>query len=205
MRKLLLIRHSAPTLDGTVPASRWHLSGEGRRLCAPLAAHLAPHRPSVVVASVEPKAAETARLVAGILGIPWETMDDLHEHERPLAGLAPSRDEFRAQVARLLRNPDDLVFGAETGAEARTRFASAIHALLEKHPTGNVAVVTHGTVMALFVGHVTGLDPVSFWQSLGLPAFAVLSLPDLGLLDVVAGVTQPPAPGASWHAAESAR
>jgi 2,3-bisphosphoglycerate-dependent phosphoglycerate mutase len=194
MRKLILIRHSVPVRDGAVPASQWRLSEEGRGLCEALAARLAAYEPVVIVSSVEPKAMETAQIVAGRLGIPWETMDDLHEHERPLPGLAPSREAFEAQVIRLLQEPGELVFGAETGEEARERFAEAIEQVLDKHRAGNVAVVTHGTVMSLFVSQATGIDPARFWQSLGLPAFAVLSLPDLELLEVAGDVASPPPP-----------
>jgi hypothetical protein len=40
----------------------------------------------------------------------------------------------------------------------------------------------------LFIARAAGLDPVPFWKSLGLPAFAVLSLPDLRLLEVIENV-----------------
>jgi hypothetical protein len=39
--------------------------------------------------------------------------------------------------------------------------------------------------MTLFISRATGLEPVSFWKQLGLPAFTVLSLPDLGLVKLV--------------------
>lgn len=187
MRKLLLIRHSVPVLDEAVPASQWHLSAEGKRLCPALAARLAAHEPAVVVTSTEPKAIETGQMVAAILGLPWETADGLHEHRRPEPGLS-SRQAFQAQVARLLRHPDELVMGAETGQEARARFAAAIDRVLARHRAGNVAVVTHGTVLSLFVSQAAGLDPVALWLSLGLPAVVVLSLPGLELVEVVAGV-----------------
>jgi broad specificity phosphatase PhoE len=51
-----------------------------------------------------------------------------------------------------------------------------------------VAVVTHGTVMTLFVTRAAGLEAFPFWKRLGLPAFVVLSWPGFGLLDVVEGV-----------------
>ena len=59
---------------------------------------------------------------------------------------------------------------------------------MKRHPAGNLAIVSHGTVMTLFLAHVSGIDPVPFWKQLGLPAFVVLSYPDLALLKVVASV-----------------
>jgi broad specificity phosphatase PhoE len=196
MRELLLVRHSAVTLDPAVPANRWRLSDEGRRRARVLAQWLAAHDPVAVVTSVEPKAVETGRIAAGVLGIPCRTMAGLHEHERPQAGLAPRREVFQAQVARLLRHPHALVFGAETGEAARRRFAHAIDRVLAQHPAGSVVVVTHGTVLALFVAGVTGIDPVPFWLGLGLPALAVLSLPGFDLRKIVEDAGVPPAAGA---------
>jgi broad specificity phosphatase PhoE len=157
---------------------------------------LAAHDPVAVVTSVEPKAVETGRIAAGVLGIPCGKMDGLHEHERPQAGLAPSREAFQAQVARLLRHPHELIFGAETGEAARRRFAHAIDRVLAQHPAGSVAVVTHGTVLSLFLADVTGIDPVPFWLGLGLPALVVLSLPNFDLIEVVEDAGLPPAAGA---------
>jgi broad specificity phosphatase PhoE len=37
-----------------------------------------------------------------------------------------------------------------------------------------VAVVTHGTVIALYVAELTGEDPFTLWRRMGLPSFAVL-------------------------------
>ncbi|MGD8792007.1 MAG: histidine phosphatase family protein, partial [Anaerolineae bacterium] len=140
---------------------------------------------AAIVASQEPKAAETGRIVAGILGLPFETAPDLHEHEREHEPFFASQETFRRQVVRLLEQPEAPIFGQETGDEARRRFAAALEAVLAAHPQGNLAIVTHGTVMALFLARAAGLDAVFFWQRLGLPAFAVLSLPGYEILEVV--------------------
>jgi broad specificity phosphatase PhoE len=87
-----------------------------------------------------------------------------------------------------LENLGDLVFGAETGDEARERFSSAVDDAMRRHPTGNLAIVSHGTVMTLFVARVARIKPVPFWKGLGLPAYVVLSYPELALLEVVASV-----------------
>lgn len=188
MRQLILVRHSAPEMVPDVPASRWRLSEEGRRRCEKLATLLAIHQPAVIVTSQEPKAIETGKIVARTLGLPSETAPDLYEHNRPNADPLGTREQFEAQVIRLFEHPDELVFGSETADEAHSRFSAAIANVLDQHPEGNLAVVTHGTVMTLFIAHATGLDPIPFWKSLSLPAFAVLSLSDLRLLEVVTNV-----------------
>ncbi len=187
MRKLLLVRHSLPVITGDQTASLWQLSEEGRRRCEHLAELLAAHRPGVIVTSSEPKAIETGQIVGEQLGIPVETAPNLHEHERPGTDL-DTFEQFRAKVARLLEHPGELVFGAETGTQARERFSAAVGDAMRRHPVGDLAIVSHGTVMTLFLAHATGIDPVPFWKGLGLPAFVVLSHPELEMLELVATV-----------------
>ena len=46
-------------------------------------------------------------------------------------------------------------------------------------------MVTHGTVMTLYVASVAGVQPMRFWHRLGLPSFVVLTLPDMHILSTV--------------------
>jgi broad specificity phosphatase PhoE len=56
-------------------------------------------------------------------------------------------------------------------------------------PAGNVIVIAHGTVIALFVAYCTSLPVLPLWRRLGLPSFVVLTLPGFGLVvEVVADV-----------------
>lgn len=181
MRRLVLVRHSLPQMAPGLPASLWALSEEGRHRCRPLAEALAAFQPDVIVSSREAKAVETGRLVAERLGKPFETADGLHEHERSNVSFA-GRERFEAAVAEFFARPDELVFGDETAQQALGRFSQAIYAVIARQQT--IAVVTHGTVMTLFVAHVAGVEPFSFWCGLGLPAFVVLSWPGFELLNV---------------------
>ena len=187
MRKLILVRHSLPVISSEQPASQWQLSEEGRRRCERLGELLAPHRPGAIFTSTEPKAIETGQIVGKQLGIPVEAALDLHEHERPGTGVS-TVEQFQAKVARLLQYPGESVFGAETGDEARERFSAAVDNVMRQHPDGNLSIVSHGTVITLFVARAAGIEPVPFWKELGLPAFVVLSYPSLVLLEVVATI-----------------
>lgn len=185
MRKLILVRHSLPEIVPDLPASQWPLSDTGRLRCQWLAEALAAHSPDMVVASTESKAAETARIVASYLGLPSETVVGLHEHDRTNVGLYRSREQFEAAISSFFERPRELVFGGETADQAYRRFSEAVAQLTERHPHHDIAVVTHGTVLALFVSRVAGLEPFPLWRRLGLPSFVVLSLPDLDLLLLV--------------------
>jgi broad specificity phosphatase PhoE len=192
LRKLSLVRHSVPDMVQGIPASQWHLSAEGRRRCEALAEMLAPYEPAIVVTSQEPKAVETGQIVASILSLPWETVPGLHEHERSNAGFAGTHEQFVKQVSRLFKHPGELVFGSETADQAYERFAQAVTSNLERYASGNLAIVTHGTVMTLFIARANRFDPAPFWKSLGLPAFAVLSVPGFRLLQTVKQVLDAP-------------
>lgn len=153
----------------------------------PLADRLRSHAPSRVVASLEPKAQETGRLLASRLGVPWSVRAGLHEHDRcdvPFLG----REQFLDSVAAFFRTPDQLVFGSETARDALARFSCAVDAVLSRYPDGSVAIVAHGTVISLYVADACGVEPYALWRELGLPSFVAVSLPDARLLDVVGSV-----------------
>ena len=150
MRKLILIKHASPLVIPGTPTEQWKLSDKGKESCVPLADALSAYEPSVIVSSDEPKALETAQLVASSLAIPTAIAPNLHEHDR--SNVPHMRNgEFISHMELFFRRPGELVLGKETADEALERMESAIGELLTKHPAGNVAVVSHGTVIALFV------------------------------------------------------
>lgn len=191
---LILIKHSMPHIEPEKPAAEWALSPHGYEQCVPLAQKLERYQPAAIVSSTELKARETARLVAETLDLPVEVMDNLHEHDRrENAPYSHDVNEFHQRVAAFFKQPDQLVFGLETADAAYSRFEGAIGEVLNRHPEQTVAVVTHGTVLSLFVSRKNHLDPFPLWRSLKLPAFVVLSLPDFRLVEVVEAVkTQTP-------------
>jgi broad specificity phosphatase PhoE len=61
---LILVKQALPEIIPTLPANQWHLSDVGRAQCTVLADQLATYAPAALVSSSEPKALETAHLVA---------------------------------------------------------------------------------------------------------------------------------------------
>src|SRR5512133_38242 len=114
MRTLILIKHSMPRIEPNVPASQWRLSEQGRLRCAWLADALVPYAPEAIFCSVEPKAQETAELIARQLSIPCCCFEGLHEQDRTHAPFLPSA-EFERLVGEVFRQPERRVFGEETG------------------------------------------------------------------------------------------
>jgi broad specificity phosphatase PhoE len=160
---LLLVRHSAPELDPSVPSEEWRLSEEGRRRCGPLAERVAAYKPELLVSSPEPRAKETAELIAEPLGLDVQLEDGLRETARRSVGwLGP--DLLHRGIRDLFDRPDQIVFGEESASAALARFEAAVAGLPER-----AVVVTHGTVISLYVAAKTGSDPFELWRSLELP------------------------------------
>lgn len=189
MSMLLLIKHSLPEMLPGVPANQWRLSAEGRERCNTLSEALRPYAPDMVVSSIETKAVETGQIVAQKLSKPFRSFDGLHEHERGGVDFT-SQEQFRANVQAFFQAPNELVFGRETASQTCRRFSDAIAALLSQYPDKNLAVVTHGTVITLFVAQAAGVEPFAFWKKLGLPAFVVFSIPGLELVNVTENVAK---------------
>jgi len=184
MRHLILIKHSQPDVAPHVPAKDWRLSSEGRRRCIVLAQRLERYELAYIVASAEPKASETAHLVAAELNLPWHTAANLHEHDRSDEPFH-SPQQFQQLVANFFVRPDRLIFGKETANEALVRFAGAVERVLTAHLEGNTAIVAHGTVISLFVAAHNHIALFALWQQLAMPSFVVLALPTFALVDQV--------------------
>ncbi|MBO0779206.1 MAG: histidine phosphatase family protein [Ktedonobacteraceae bacterium] len=74
-----------------------------------------------------------------------------------------------------------MIFGNETAAQALQRFSSAVSTVVRRHQAGDIVVVTHGTVMTLFVVFHGQAEAFTFWWSLSMPKAIVLTLPDYRL------------------------
>ncbi len=185
---LIMVRHSLTETIPGLPSEKWELSAEGRKRCITLAERINKYQPALIITSMEPKAIQTGALVANILGIPFESAPGLHEHLREKEGLY-SQIDFEAKLKYFFEEPSSLVFGQESAKQALSRFSIAIAQVLDHFPTGNVVIVAHGTVMALWVAGRIGGDPFTYWKKLGLPSFAVFSRPDLKYVEFVENVT----------------
>lgn len=187
MSRLILIKHSLPEIDPHKPAAQWPLSAAGRERSVALAAHVRPYAPTRVFSSHEPKAIETAQILAERLGLSFQLVDDLHEHDRRNVRWA-ERDQFEVAVKQFFDEPNKLVMGHETADEAHTRFAKAVNRLVERHPTEDLAIVAHGTVITLFVARLINTEPFPFWQRLGLPSIVIMEWPGPKLITVIESV-----------------
>lgn len=175
IRRLALVRHSIPAIDETVPANEWRLSDEGRTRCRDSVDTLRGLATRRIFTSHEPKAIETAEELGRELGLPVVIASGVHEHERPRL---PFYDQstWHRMVADLFAKPDTLVFGNETANQARSRFVEAVNELARSTPDEDLIVVTHGTVISLYLAQIIEQDAFTIWQSLEMPDVRIVPL-----------------------------
>jgi broad specificity phosphatase PhoE len=178
---LILVKHSVPEIVEGRPANTWKLSREGQVRARQLAEQLGSFSPDVILSSDEPKARETAAVLASRPGQEVQIVRDLHEHDRSNVPFL-SYDTFQASMRDFFQKPDELVFGGETANQAYTRFYRAVHSILNEHRNKTVVIVTHGTVISLFVSRLTGSSDYELWSKLGMPSFVAL---DLGSSEII--------------------
>lgn len=175
MKYLILVKHSLPEIVKNVPASEWTLSKKGRALAQTLAEKLAHYQPEILISSIEPKALQTAEIIRNSLGLNLITVENLHEHDRRKTSYL-SKHDFEASVQKFFNKPEKLVFGSETANQAHKRFRDAVFSVQKRFPNQTILIVSHGTVISLFVSRLLGIAEFLFWQELGLPAFVVLDI-----------------------------
>jgi len=160
---LLLVRHGQSTwnhehrIQGQLDPP---LSDEGRRQAAQLGQRLAGRSFGGFYTSDLRRAAETSRLVGQALGIQPTPMPELREIYLGLWEGMRTEDlaaRFPRVWASWSEEPDwDLVPGGEGSARFEARVDMAMDSIFERHPTGDVLVVTHGGVIQVALHRVIG-------------------------------------------------
>jgi broad specificity phosphatase PhoE len=106
-----------------------------------------------IISSSEPKAVATGRPVAEYLNLSIEEMEEFVEVKREKKFLTD--EEFLVQKQKELEMRNERVNGVESGDEAIARFKLGIQKLEEKNSDPNkienILIVTHGTILTLFL------------------------------------------------------
>jgi broad specificity phosphatase PhoE len=165
-----------------VNSAEWSLEAGAAELTADLAARLATSYPvDLVVTSHEPKAVGTGRTLAQGLGVRSVTAPDLEEHHRKRTALMDEA-EWQRTLKRFFGSPHVLLFGQETGAEARRRFERGLRAVQAGNTGKRLAVVSHATVLTLLLAGPNGLAPYDLWRTFRMPEAVVVEPESLRIL-----------------------
>lgn len=171
-RSLHLVRHGRPLVDPTQPAHAWPLDPA----YADDVRALRPALPAGAgwLSSPEPKALETARLLADSA---FTVVPDLREHERLTTAWL---DDFEDVVRRAFADHDRPAYdGWEPLARTRRRVVAAAREVLWTEPGRDVVLVGHGTAWTLLRAALLGEEPdLAWWQGLAMPALTSFQDPD---------------------------
>ena len=169
MSRLILVRHGESTGNRErIFATEPHalaLTEVGYGQARAAAVRIADlFRPSLVVTSPFVRARETARIIAGVLGVPLEVEENLYEREvgvhrgRSYDSLAEARD-YDAQIPWAWKPKD-----GESYVEVQARVGPILDRLANAHPDSDIVVVSHGGVMLSLWAYATGA-----WESAYAP------------------------------------
>lgn len=147
---MILVRHGPTRPDPSSPPGDWPLAE--RDACVALGS-LLPDIP--VICSDERKAIETAEAI----GREFSVDGRLREVSKPWIS---DPDDFDSASRSYLSG--ETLPGWEPQSEVVARFGEAAEGI----------VVSHGTVMSLFVASRVGVDPIEFWAALTMPDAWVL-------------------------------
>ena len=159
---LYLVRH-AQTQQTLLPAETWPLSDTGIQQVRKLAELPFWSEVHLICSSWEPKAIQTAQIVAERHNFSVEPVFDLRELRRTGDRAA----DYEAAVREVLENPLKSYHGWEPAGEAQTRIVTAIERVLMLHEDKTLAVVSHGLALTLYLAYLTDTQPTSdLWHSL---------------------------------------
>jgi broad specificity phosphatase PhoE len=159
-----LVRHVEVALVDGVPADEWLPTEAGLEAARRLATDPVWQDVDLVATSTEPKARATAEPIAAAAGVPLRAEPDLREVAREPAPVIEAA-EHADRVRRYLEG--EPIDGWEPHERARGRFERCLDRLVAE-TRGPLAVVSHATVLALYLG-LTHDE----WAAIPLPAVAV--------------------------------
>ena len=174
---LILVKHAQPRLDAAVPPREWRLGEEGVAQSEQLAARLKIYLPFRLVCSAEPKAEATAQMVARALGVDHHVVEGLEEIDRYSTPIVARAEHVRTNAA-LFADRTARVVGTESADEALVRFSAAIEgAVAAVTPPQSLVVISHGTVISLFVEQRTHRNAFDTWRTLECGDYLQLRYP----------------------------
>jgi broad specificity phosphatase PhoE len=178
----VLVKHSQPILDASIPAREWRLGKVGEGQALQLAERLRPFLPFRLITSTEPKAYRTCEIISEVLGLPMSQVDDLQEIDR--AALPIVSPKIHEEInAPIFTDVDTPVLGSESARGALERFGAAVVREATRTVGTNLVIISHGTVISLFASAYNDVDAFTLWKNLECASFIVLTTPDLTVIE----------------------
>ncbi|HEX7057201.1 MAG TPA: histidine phosphatase family protein [Bacilli bacterium] len=167
MKTIYLIRHCKAS--GQEPQAP--LTEEGIKQAEELASFFHDKKIDYIVSSPYDRAVMTVHKLAGKLNVTIHTDERLRE--RVLT--SEIIHNWMDKLAESFEDPDMKLVGGESAREAMARGITLIEEIIMR-PEKNIAVITHGNLMALILAYYTNEPGYEVWRRLTNPdvyAFAV--------------------------------
>jgi len=171
MTTLILIRHGETdwNIEGRYTGqSDVPLNARGLEQAGSLAKQLQGRKIDVIYSSDLRRAHQTAEALAESSGtriLIDPRLREIHQGEwegmlfKDIRASYSQAWEQRARDPLLVAPP-----GGETVGQVRTRVLEALREILQQHPDGHLAIVSHGLVLALIKVHIAGLPIETVWD-----------------------------------------
>jgi broad specificity phosphatase PhoE len=160
MRLVRFITHPDVRIDPAVPVPDWPLSERGRERMRAVLSLPWTKDLRALFCSTERKAVDGATILAEALDLPITQVADLGENDRSATGYLPKL-AFEAMADAFFARPEESVRGWERAVDAKRRIVAAVDEVLRRAPgEGDIAIVSHGAVGALYLCHLQG-RPIS--------------------------------------------
>ena len=166
---ITFIRHSKATFLHDKPITSWGLTDEGIQLAKNLIKTDEIRRINVIYSSLETKALETAEIINQSAGLKVITNKDFCEVTSFSNKVFPEFDKYAQDF---FNDKVDRWNNGESKLEALARFNKALNEVIQtetKLGHANIGIVTHGSILTLFIAQYQNSDLWELHKSIKSP------------------------------------
>ncbi|MBA4182039.1 MAG: hypothetical protein C0506_15725 [Anaerolinea sp.] len=162
-RGVILVRHAMPEVVQGVSSTLWWLGESAREDCVLLAHALPDGLTDPMYSSTEPKAAETAAVIALRRGLRVEHDAAFAEVDRPTTW----DEDYQAAAREYLTRGERP--GWEPAHQVLARFTAGVQRAMAATGAGDLLVANHGMALSIYAASVGSINLVPFWGALTFP------------------------------------
>jgi broad specificity phosphatase PhoE len=173
MTDLLLIRHGQTDWNASgrfQGQSDVPLNAHGRAQARRLGERLQGQRLDAIYASDLARTRETGEILAAATGAPLNTDPRLREVDQGLWEGRTLEEILETERQVWIARRDDPLHvappGGETVQDLRQRMVQAVESVRGRHPTGRVAIISHGLALAALRVHLLSLPFEQVWDQI---------------------------------------
>ncbi|GEM_PF-1254420 len=179
---LILVKHAMPAVVDSLVPHEWKLDESGQAQAVKFSQFLKNNfdLDKIIYSSDEPKALQTAEIIADTCKCKVQSTNELREIDREQASLMEKSENTK----KVFEKVDEAICGKESAVQALERFEKGIKTILEIGMEEERVVVTHGAVMSLFLAKYNKeMSAFDYWEKLEWPSYAVVDAGSFKILE----------------------